>query len=55
MMLPTENKPRNLISIPKNSNENYDDFIVHVKNNPLSVAVKLNDLTDNMDILVSPI
>ena len=31
-------------------NENYDDFIERVKKNPLSVAVKINDLTDNMDI-----
>lgn len=31
-------------------NENYDDFIERVKNNPLAVAVKINDLSDNMDI-----
>ena len=31
-------------------NENYDDFIERVKKNPLAVAVKRNDLTDNMDI-----
>ena len=31
-------------------NENYDDFIERVKKNPLAVAVKVNDLTDNMDI-----
>ena len=31
-------------------NENYDDFIERVRRNPLAVAVKLNDLTDNMDI-----
>ena len=31
-------------------NENYDDFIERVKKNPLAVAVKINDLTDNMDI-----
>lgn len=37
--------------ITKNSeNENYDDFIERVKKNPLAVAVKINDLTDNMDI-----
>lgn len=30
--------------------ENYDDFIDRVKKNPLAVAVKINDLTDNMDI-----
>lgn len=31
-------------------NENYDDFIERVKKNPLAVAVKINDLSDNMDI-----
>ncbi|MBQ2113098.1 MAG: hypothetical protein II194_07760 [Bacteroidales bacterium] len=31
-------------------NENYDDFIDRVKKNPLAIAVKINDLTDNMDI-----
>ena len=31
-------------------NEDYDDFIERVKKNPLAVAVKINDLTDNMDI-----
>ena len=31
-------------------NENYDDFIDRAKKNPLAVAVKINDLTDNMDI-----
>lgn len=31
-------------------NEPYDKFIARIKNNPLAVAVKLNDLTDNMDI-----
>ena len=31
-------------------NENYDDFIERVKKNPLAIAVKINDLTDNMDI-----
>ena len=31
-------------------NENYDDFIERVKKNPLAVTVKINDLTDNMDI-----
>lgn len=30
--------------------ENYDNFIERVKKNPLAVAVKINDLTDNMDI-----
>lgn len=30
--------------------EPYDEFIERVKTNPLAVAVKINDLTDNMDI-----
>ncbi len=30
--------------------EPYDKFIARVKKNPLAAAVKLNDLTDNMDI-----
>ena len=30
--------------------EPYEKFIKHVKTNPLAVAVKINDLTDNMDI-----
>ena len=32
------------------ANEPYDKFITRIKGNPLAVAVKLNDLTDNMDI-----
>lgn len=31
-------------------NENYDDFIERVRKNPLAKAVKINDLSDNMDI-----
>ena len=30
--------------------ESYDRYIARIKGNPLAVAVKLNDLTDNMDI-----
>lgn len=30
--------------------EPYDKFIARIKHNPLAVAVKLNDLSDNMDI-----
>ena len=30
--------------------EPYDKFIARIKGNPLAVAVKLNDLADNMDI-----
>lgn len=31
-------------------NEPYDAFIQRVKSNPLAVAVKINDLTDNLDV-----
>lgn len=31
-------------------NEPYDKFIERVKTNPLAVKVKINDLTDNMDV-----
>lgn len=31
-------------------NEPYDKFIQRIKTNPLAVKVKINDLTDNMDI-----
>ena len=31
-------------------NEPYDEFIERVKTNSLAVAVKINDLTDNMDV-----
>ena len=30
--------------------EPYDDFIERVKTNPLAVAVKINDLIDNLDV-----
>ena len=30
--------------------EPYDRYIDHIKGNPLAVAVKINDLSDNMDI-----
>ena len=32
------------------NNEPYDKFIARVKTNPLAIAVKINDLSDNMDI-----
>lgn len=35
--------------------EPYDDYIARVALNPLAVAVKLNDLTDNMDIRRLPV
>ena len=34
----------------RSEDEPYDKFIARVKKNPLAVAVKLNDLSDNMDI-----
>ena len=34
----------------KADSEPYDKFIARIKKNPLATAVKLNDLTDNMDI-----
>lgn len=33
-----------------NKDENYDDFIKRTEKSPLSIAVKINDLRDNMDI-----
>ena len=37
-----------------NEEENYEDFIERIKVNPLAVAVKLNDLRDNMDLTRMP-
>lgn len=34
----------------RDEQENYDDFIVRTEQSPLSIAVKLNDLRDNMDL-----
>jgi (p)ppGpp synthase/HD superfamily hydrolase len=36
-------------------NEDYAEFITRVKINPLAVKVKLNDLTDNLDIKRMPV
>ncbi len=36
--------------LTKIQNENYDQFINRVLKNKLAVKVKLNDLTDNMDV-----
>lgn len=33
-----------------NEEENYDSFIERIKQNPIAVRVKINDLKDNMDI-----
>lgn len=52
--LEAEGFPAHIITalhhITKREGEPYDKFIIRVKKNPLATAVKLNDLTDNMDI-----
>lgn len=52
--LEAEGFPEHIITalrcITKREGEPYDKFIIRVKKNPLATAVKLNDLTDNMDI-----
>ena len=40
--------------LTKIENETYDMFIERVKTNPIAIAVKLNDLRDNMDITRLP-
>ncbi|MDE5560967.1 MAG: phosphohydrolase [Bacteroidaceae bacterium] len=40
--------------LTKIEDETYDQFIERVKTNPIAVAVKLNDLRDNMDITRLP-
>ncbi|MBF6598655.1 MAG: phosphohydrolase [Fermentimonas sp.] len=37
-------------AVTRRDNESYDDYIIRVQTNPLGIRVKLNDLTDNMDI-----
>ncbi len=37
-------------AMTRRDNESYDDYIVRLQGNPVAVRVKLNDLTDNMDI-----
>lgn len=34
----------------RDGTETYDEYMLRVKANPLAIKVKLNDLTDNMDI-----
>jgi (p)ppGpp synthase/HD superfamily hydrolase len=34
----------------RGDNEDYDAFVARTRKNPLAIRVKLNDLTDNMDI-----
>ena len=37
-------------AMTRRDNESYDEYIVRLQGNPIAVRVKLNDLTDNMDI-----
>lgn len=39
-----------ILSVTKQENENYDDFIKRCSANPIGKAVKIHDLEDNMDI-----
>lgn len=39
-----------VLFITKDKKENYEDYLEHVKSNELSRAVKLADLTNNMDL-----
>lgn len=49
-----EGFPRNIIdailSVTRNENESYEDFIKRSRLNPIGRQVKLHDLEDNMDI-----
>ena len=36
--------------VTKREGEDYDAFVARTRTNPLAVRVKLNDLTDNMDV-----
>jgi (p)ppGpp synthase/HD superfamily hydrolase len=40
--------------LTKGENEPYDDYISRVKTNKLAIAVKINDLEDNMDVRRMP-
>lgn len=49
--LVNEGFPVYIVDVTKLSdNEPYDEFIERVKTNSLAAAVKINDLTDNMDV-----
>lgn len=37
-------------AVTKRENESYDNYIIRAKKNPIGIRVKMNDLTDNMDI-----
>ena len=49
-----EGFPRNIVdailSVTRNEDESYDDFIKRSRLNPIGKQVKLHDLEDNMDI-----
>ena len=49
-----EGFPRNIVdavlSVSRNEDENYEDFVKRTRLNPLGKVVKLHDLEDNMDI-----
>lgn len=53
-----EGIPANVVDavrcLTKLENESYEHFIERVKTNPVAIAVKLNDLRDNMDITRLP-
>lgn len=50
----SEGFPRNIVdavlSVSRNEDESYEDFVKRTSLNPLGRAVKLHDLEDNMDI-----
>lgn len=52
--LQKEGFPEEIISavhcLTKGEEEPYDDYIARVKTNKLAIAVKINDLEDNMDV-----
>jgi (p)ppGpp synthase/HD superfamily hydrolase len=41
--------------LTKGKEESYDDYISRIKTNKLAIAVKLNDLEDNMDVRRMPV
>ena len=37
-------------AMSRRDNESYDEYLLRLQKNPIAVRVKINDLTDNMDI-----
>lgn len=37
-------------AMSRRDNESYDEYVLRLQENPIAVRVKLNDLTDNMDV-----